>query len=110
MDPRIDEFVDGIKNGSFALVRGELKGFLGGFEDRTDEFSQKQKGKIEKYLLQLALGQITKQQCQDAMVDIQDLAIMEVRLEKVTTKAAAQRIQEGVTNLVINGLIKAIPG
>jgi hypothetical protein len=110
MDSRITDFVDGIKGGSLDLVRGELKGFLGGLKDRTDTFSQQQRGKIEKYLLQLALGQITKQQCQDMMEDIAELAAMEVRLEKVTTKAAAQRIQEGVTSLVINGLIKAIPG
>lgn len=110
MDSRINTFVDGIKDGSFALVRGELKGFLGGLKDRTDAFSQKQRDKIEKYLLQLVLGQITKQQCQDLMEDIAELAAMEVRLEKVATKAAAQRIQEGVTGLVINGLIKAIPG
>lgn len=110
MDTRINEFIDGIKDESFVLVRGELKAFLGGLKERTDDFSQTNRAKIEKYMLQLTLGQITKQQFQDAMEDIKELAAMEVNLEKVTTKATAQRIQEGMTKLVINGLIKAIPG
>lgn len=110
MDTRINEFVDGIKDESFVLIKGEFKAFLGGLKERTDEFSQKNKAKIEKYMLQLALGQITKQQFQDAMEDIKQLALMESNLEKVATKAAAQRIHEGVNSLVINGLLKAIPG
>jgi hypothetical protein len=110
MDTRINEFVDGIKDEAFVLIKGEFKTFMGGLKERTDEFSQKNKAKIEKYLLQLSLGQITKLQFQDAMLDVEKLARMEANLEKVATKAAAQRIHEGVNKLVINGLIKAIPG
>lgn len=110
MDTQVNAFVDGLKDDSFALVRGEFKGFLEGLKDRTDSFGQQQKAAIDGYLLQLASGKITKPQFQDAMEDIRDLATMELRLEKVETKASAQRIQDGITKLVINGLIKAIPG
>jgi hypothetical protein len=109
MDAKIDEFFNSIKDGSFALIRGELVTFVDGLKNRTDDFSKQQHVKIEKYLLQLATQQITKQQFQDAMLDIKTLAEMELRLENVQRKAAAQRITDGLTKLVINGLIKAIP-
>lgn len=74
-----------------------------------DDFSKQQHAKLEKYLIQLATQQITKQEFQDAMMDMKTAADMEMTLDKVKTKASAQRISEGITKLIINSLIKVIP-
>lgn len=110
MNDPVTDFINGIKDDSFALVRGEFVGFVGGLKDRTDAFSKDQHDKLQKILLQLSTQQITKQQFQDAIADMKTEADMEMTLEKVETKASAQRVSEGLQKLVINGLIKAIPG
>lgn len=110
MDDKISSFINGIKDDSFALLRGEFAGFVDGLKKETDEFSRKQHAKLEKFLLQLAAQQITRQQFQDAMNDMKTLADMEVTRAKVEGKAAAQRVSDGLQKLVINGLISAIPG
>ena len=110
MGDQIASFVNGLKDDSFSLLRSEFIGFVDGLKNRTDDFSKEQHAKLEKLLLQLTAQQITKQQFQDAIIDMKTLADMEVTLEKVETKASAQRISDGLQKLVINGLIKAIPG
>ena len=110
MDAKINDYLNSLKDGSFALCRGELLAFLDGFKSQTDEFVNQQKGTLEKLLLQLATQQITKQQFQDAIDDMKTELDAEITLNKVKTKASAQRISDGLTKLVINGLIKAIPG
>lgn len=109
MDEDLEKFLDGIKSQSFDLIRGELKTFLTKSKAQGDEFSRRQHLKINRYMIQMALGQITPTQLNDFMLGIKDEAEMEMRLGKVQAKASAQRIHDGVTNLVINGLIKAIP-
>lgn len=110
MDDKITSFVNGLKNDSFSLVRGEFVGFVDGLKTNTDEFSQKQHAKLEQLLLQIAAQQITRQQFADGIADMKELADMEVSLEKVETKASAQRLSEGLQKLVISALLKAIPG
>lgn len=110
MDSSIEGYLDGIKSDSLSLIRGELSGFIDGLKARSDDFSKAQHAKLEKYLLQLAAQQLNKQQFADAIADMVIAADAEATLEKVETKAAAQRVSDGLTKLVINGLIKAIPG
>jgi Glu-tRNA(Gln) amidotransferase subunit E-like FAD-binding protein len=110
MDQKICDYLNGLKDGSFALCRGELMTFVDGLKNETDDFSKDQRATLEKLLFQLSTQQITKQQFEDAIADMKTELQAEITLNKVKTKAAAQRISEGVTKLVINGLIKAIPG
>jgi hypothetical protein len=112
MDDKISGFINGIKDDSFSLLRDQFGSFVDGLKNEKDDFSKKQHAKLENFLLQLAAKppQITKQQFVDAMNDMKALADMEVTLAKVQAKASAQRLSEGLQKLVINGLIKAIPG
>jgi len=110
MDEKVSNFINDIKDDSFAVLRGEFVTFVDGLKDQADDFSKLQRVKLEKYLLQLANREITKQQFDDAMSDLKTVLDMEITLGKVKTKASAQRMRDGMVRLVINGLIKAIPG
>jgi hypothetical protein len=63
---------------------------------------------LDRYLNQLALSQMTKEQFEGYMRDIQDLTEMQALKMSVAAKARAQRLVQGVTDLIINGLLALI--
>lgn len=101
-------YIDNIKDSSGRLAREELKGLVASTKGDSDEFIRGQGVKMERYLNQLAAKKITKRQYKMYMLDMRDLTEMHALKMSVASKARAQRLTKGITDLIINGLLLLI--
>jgi hypothetical protein len=108
MNSKWEEFIDNIKDTTGKLAKDELKNLVKDAKSDSEDFIKRQGEKLELYLNQLASGQITKEQCEGYLIDLRDLAEMQALKMSVAAKARAQSLAMGVTNIVLNGLIKLI--
>lgn len=92
-----------------ALAKEELKGLITSALDGSDAFVRKQAAKTERYLNQLATGKITKAQFEGYMKDIEDLTRMQALKLSVEAKARAQRLADGIQNLILDKMLKLLP-
>lgn len=102
------KYIDNIKDSSGRLAREELKGLVASTKGDSDEFIRRQGAKMERYLNQLANRKITKRQFEGYMLDMRDLSEMHALKTSVASKARAQRLTKGITDLIINGLLLLI--
>ena len=102
----INTFLATLKSSGTDLIKTQISSMLLEMGQDTTEFGKANAKKIEGYLVQLASGEITKEQFRSLMEDVRDLAEMEARKNLVETKASAQRIAKGVTDVILNGLLK----
>ena len=90
------------------LAVGELKKLIETAKNDSEEFTKRQGEKVERYLNQLATRQITKEQCQGYMEDIKDLTEIKALQMQVEAKARAQRLANGIKDIIIEKLLKLI--
>ena len=102
-------FLDGLKDEAGSVAKGELKGLITDSLTDGEEFIRRQAGKVERYLNQIALGEITTEEFKGYMVDIEELTRMQVLKLQVAAKARAQRLADGIQSLIIDKLIALIP-
>lgn len=103
------DFVNSLKDEASSLAKGELIGLITSATTDGDEFVRKQAGKVERYLNQLALGEITKEDFITNMKNIQRLNEMQLLKLSVAAKASAQRLNDGIQNMILGNLLKLIP-
>lgn len=103
-----EAFADNLIAGGKQIAKDELKALIGFAKDDGNEFVQSQGQKLERYLNQLAGGEISKQEFELLVQDLKALTEMRALEMQVAAKASAQRLVAGVTKLVINGLMKAV--
>lgn len=101
-------FIDELKDEAGILAKNELKDLVSNSLKDTEEFICKQALKVQRYLNQLALGKITKQQFEGYMVDISELTRMNALKMEVTAKVRAQRLADGIQNLILDRLFKLL--
>lgn len=101
-------FIDELKDEAGILAKNELKDLISDSLEDTEEFTRNQAQKIQRYLNQLALSQITKQQFEGYMVDTADLTRMHAVKMEVAAKVRAQRLADGVQNLILDRLLKVL--
>lgn len=117
---RVDEFIDSLlsdwkqflgdfKDESGSLKKYELIGLITSSKADTDEFVRKQAEKTERYLNQLATGEITKEDFVQNMKNIQRLNEMQALKLSVAAKASAQRLTMGIQSLILDELMNLIP-
>jgi hypothetical protein len=102
------DFISGLKDNSGKLAKDELKSLITWAVNEDVDFIKKQGEDLERYLTQLANGQITKQQFDGYIRDMKRLARMEALQGSVAAKAAAQRLADGIQSLIIDGLLALI--
>jgi len=103
-----EDFIDNLKDDAGKLAKNELKDLVKTAKGDSEEFIKEQGYKLELYLSQLAAGQVTKEQFEGYVLDIKDLTEMKALQLSVAAKARAQRIVNGIPNLIIDGLISLI--
>lgn len=108
MSANWEDFVNNLKDGAAGLLKTELSGLITNAKADSEAFIRRQGEKLELYLNELANGQITKEQFEGYVSDIRDLTEMQALKMSVAAKASAQRLVEGITDLVINGLMAMI--
>jgi hypothetical protein len=102
-------FLDELKDEAGSLAKEELKGLVTSALGDSDDFVRKQAIKTERYLNQLATGEITKKQFEGYMKDIEDLTRMQALKLVVEVKARAQRLADGIQNLILDKMLKLLP-
>jgi len=100
-----ERFIDSIRDDAGQLAKEELKLLIRDAVSDSDRFLQEQGRKMERYLTQLASDEITKEQFEGYMEDLRILTQMQARKMKVAAKARAQRLAQGIVDLVIDGLL-----
>ncbi len=108
MNDKWQEFIDNIKDDSAKLIKEELNNLLNAAKGDSEEFIRQQGDKLKSYLNQLASGKITKEQFEGYVIDIKDLTEMQMLKMTVAGKASAQRLANGISKIVIDGLLKII--
>lgn len=72
----------------------------------SNEFIKRQGVKLERYLNQLALGEISPEEFKGYIEDIRRLTEMEALKMQVAAKASAQRLCWGIEKTILNGLMR----
>jgi len=103
-----EDFIDNLKDSAGKLAKDELKTLIKTAKNDSEDFIRRQGEKMEMYLIQLAEGEITKEQFEGYVLDIKDLTEMKALQMSVAAKVRAQSLAQGITNLVIDGLLKLI--
>jgi len=106
MSSKWEEFIDNLKDSTGKLAKEELKTLIKTAKSDSEDFIRRQAEKIELYLIQLAEGEITKDQFEGYIQDIRDLTEMKALQMSVAAKVRAQNLAQGITNFVIHGLFK----
>ncbi len=102
----IEEFLDTVGKGASDLAKDEILNFFYWSADEGNEFTKKQKSKLNRYILKLATGEITVKQFRSNIDDIKTLTEMQILKMRIAEKTAAQRIVDGIQNLIIDNLLK----
>lgn len=103
-----EDFINGLKDEAGALAKNELVDLIKGAKSDSEDFIKRQGVKIERYIGQLADGEIDSKEFEGYMLDIRDLTEIHALKLSVAAKARAQRLAKGITDLVIDGLMKLI--
>ncbi|MCG3115020.1 MAG: hypothetical protein LLH30_05010 [Candidatus Manganitrophus sp. SA1] len=101
-------FIDTLRDTAGHLAKDELKRLVANAKTDADAFIRKQGVKMERYLNQLAAGEISKEEFEGNMQDLRTLTEMQSLKMKVAAKASAQRLCKGIEEVVLNGLMKLL--
>jgi len=104
-----EKLFDLLKSDEAKSLKAELLSLIDSAKTDSEAFLKRQGEKIELYLIQLAEGQITKEQFEGYVQDIHDLTEMHALKMSVASKARAQRFVKSIANLVLNRLLALIP-
>lgn len=103
-----ETFVDNLIAGGKQFAKEELKNLISFAKGDANEFIKSQGEKLERYLNELATAQITKDKFKGLVQDLKDLTEEKALELEVAAKASTQRLAEGITRLIIEGLLKLI--
>jgi len=104
-----EKLFDLLKSDEAKSLKAELLSLINSAKSDSEAILKRQGEKLELYLIQLAEGQITKEQFGGYVQDIHDLTEMHALKMVVESKARAQRFTNGIANLVLNRLLALIP-
>lgn len=100
-----ESFIDNLRDTAGLFAKDELKRLVANAKADANAFIRKQGVKMERYLNQLAAGEISKEEFEGNMEDLRTLTEMQSLKMKVAAKASAQRLCEGIEEVVLNGLM-----
>ena len=91
MASKWEDFIDNLRDEAGKLAKDELKDLVKTAKEDSEEFIRRQGEKLELYLNQLAMGEITKEQFKGYILDIKDL----IRLKKLEIEVEARLKKNG---------------
>ena len=103
----MEKFLTETGKGAAGLAKDQILDFFHWGAEEGDAFTQKQKAKLNKYMMQLVDREISPKEFKENIEDIfNTLAEMERLKMTVAQKAAVQRIVEGIQDLIVGNLLK----
>jgi hypothetical protein len=104
----ISEFIDTLVKDSTTFAREELKALVKDAKEDNRLFIKHMGELTEEFIKLRALNQIDNSEFEELMKDVVNLNKMQFQKLSVAAKARAQRIADGLTDLVLNSLLKLI--
>lgn len=102
------EFIKGIADDAGRLAKDQLIDLVSSAAEDQEEFLRKQGKKMQRYLQQLADGEITKKEFEGYMLDLRDLVRIRALKLSVAAQVRAQRIADGIQDLVLDRLLSLL--
>jgi len=102
------KFINELKDEAGTLAKDELIDLIDSAKNDSEIFIKRQGEKIEKYLKQLANGQISKANFESYIIDIKNLIELHAYKLSVAAKARVQRLADGITDLILDKLISLV--
>jgi hypothetical protein len=103
-----EDFIDAVVDDAGVLIKDEVNDLLNSAREDSEEFLRRQGEKIENYLNQLVEKKISKEQFEAYLIDIKDLTEMHALKLSVAGRARAQRLADGITDILIGRLLALI--
>lgn len=103
-----EDVIEDIVGESGSLVKNEIRQLLDDAKNDSEDFLRRQADKIDNYLNQLANNEISKEQFESYLLDIKDLTEMHSLKLSVAARARAQRLADGITDIILNKLLSFI--
>lgn len=104
----IEDYINGLKDDATVLAKEEFLDWIRGSKDEPDAFVRNQRAKMERYLAQLANGEITGEEFKQYVVDLRSLIELEMLMQSVATKAKAQDFVAKLQDLVLKRLVSLL--
>jgi hypothetical protein len=105
---KFTDFIDNIVDEGKTLAKEELKKLVeNGKKDQSD-FVRLQAENLERWTVMLAEGSLTPEGYKKLVQKMEVLTQLETIKIKVSAKASAQRLADGIQKLVIDGLFGLI--
>ncbi|MCE9687443.1 hypothetical protein LZP73_14735 [Shewanella sp. AS16] len=105
---KFTDFIDGIVDEGKILAKGELKKLVADAKKEKSDFTRLQAENLERWTVMLAEGDLTSKGYKKLVRKMEVLTQLEVIKLKVSAKASAQRLAEGIQSLIINSLFALI--
>lgn len=106
--PKIDDYLSKIMSGAAGYAKDEIKDLIKQAKDDKVEFIKSIGRDLERYVKELALGEISKQEFEDLVKDLASLEKIECRRLSAKAKIRAEEITQGITGIVVDNLCKLI--
>jgi hypothetical protein len=103
-----EEFIDNLNDPGHKFAKDQLKNMIKSAGEDPDPFLRRQSEKLERYLNQLAAGQITKEQIDEYVRDIKEITEMKASDMQLPAKASAERLAKGIEDHIIQGMLPLI--
>ena len=104
----LDTFYDSLAEQAKEEGKAQLNQLLEEAKADGLEFVRRQGELLQKYLLQLATGEITRDEFKSYVMDMKTLSLMEIQRQGVAGQASIQRYLTGLTRALIEGLFRLL--
>lgn len=105
---KFTDFIDDLKDEGGKLAKSELKTLVAEAKKDSSDFVRLQAENLERWTVMLADGDLTARGYKKLVRKMEVLAQLEKIKLKVAAKASAQRLADGIQDMVVNGVFKLI--
>ena len=101
-------YIDGLKDDAQKLAKDELKSLIATARKDKSDFVRLQAENLERWTVMLADGELTPKGYKLLVRKMEVMTQLEVIRLKVAAKASAQRLADGIEQLVVKALFSLI--
>ena len=105
---KFTDYIDGFEDKTSTLAKDELKKLIISAKKDKSEFVRMQAENVERWIVELAAGELTPVGFKKLVSKMDVLAKLETIKLEVAAKASAQRLADGIQKHVIDGLCKLL--
>jgi hypothetical protein len=105
---KFTDFIDAIRDEGKVLAKDEFKNLVDTAKKDSSDFVRLQAENLERWTVMLADGDLTPNGFKKLVNQMEVLTQLEKIKLETAAKASAQRLAQGITDLVVNQLFKLI--